>query len=188
MSGKDQLEFLPRFLDRRGKKQQLQQQQALPTGGSTQLPGVPADGSSNLVSTVMTGLQRWRSAVSSTTLQLAEQRLAGQAAAAMSVTKLQALSPPGPSLPPSDAAAAADNCGNARQLPGSRAGRRSPASQRSPASASPQSSTEIRPVAGSSNLVLKNMLGSGNFGQVWQGLWRGTPVAVKILHLSANAG
>lgn len=33
----------------------------------------------------------------------------------------------------------------------------------------------------SEELSFGRLLGNGGFGQVWSGLWRGTPVAIKLL-------
>ena len=38
-----------------------------------------------------------------------------------------------------------------------------------------------------SELKMKELIGGGGFGQVWEASWRGTPVAVKILSVSHKA-
>lgn len=43
------------------------------------------------------------------------------------------------------------------------------------------SSTASMPSISLEDLHLSHVLGGGSFGQVWQGYWKGTPVAVKIL-------
>ena len=40
----------------------------------------------------------------------------------------------------------------------------------------------------SADIVLEKLLGSGTFGEVHQGVWHGTPVAVKRLHRSKLHG
>lgn len=55
----------------------------------------------------------------------------------------------------------------------------------SASTSTPTSNTAKTPSMSLEDLHLTHVLGGGSFGQVWQGYWKGTPVAVKILsHVS----
>lgn len=202
--------------DQSGKQQQQQPQQqvrtpnfaAAPVGKPTPLPSVSGtavagsvSSTANLASTVATGLEKWRIAVSTTTLQLAERRLAEQQASAMSIGGLQQQSGNADAL----AAKALQQAAAASSLSSSRSKSKSsetPPSPQQQAQQQQRRSTPGKPqssdaqtgyvssdrstASNSTALVLKRVLGRGSFGQVWLGVWRGISVAVKIMHLPTS--
>lgn len=144
----------------------------------------------DLASTVASGLDKWRLAVSSTTMQLAERRLAEQRASALTAGGLQHLSN---SVPlkrvggqqpelPGASSFSSSCCQELRNTPPQDAA----AQQAATAAATAEQGAVQKQASGTSSsnsLVLKRVLGRGSFGQVWLGVWRGISVAVKVMHL-----
>jgi hypothetical protein len=127
--------------------------------------------------TIANGLERWNAAVSQTTLQIMQRRLQsntalyGHAASAVG------------------SSAVSCNVGSQQQ----RQQRKSQGSPSRSQVTSPAPSATALPgdVMGGSEseqgLQLHSMIGTGSFGSVYLGSWRGKRVAVKVMHLQSNA-
>jgi hypothetical protein len=186
---------------------------SLPQGAASRPAAGAADPSSaaaasevcggSLATTVATGLEKWRIAVSTTTRQLAERRLAEQQA--LSVSRLHhslSITPPKGRLPsdalPANTASFSSSC--CQEQPRAQPSDQQQQAQQRPdarqqqqqqgedaAARQQQDNSERSGVADlGSSLLLKRVLGRGSFGQVWLGTWRGISVAVKIMHLPLN--
>lgn len=117
--------------------------------------------SEQLELTIAQGLQQWNDAVSVQTIRLMQQRL--QASSMRSLQRPMLIGTTCSSTQASTASAAAAGC---------RAGNRSGGAS---------SSTN------SQDLHLYDVIGTGSFGAVHLGSWRGKQVAVKVMHLPAHA-
>jgi serine/threonine protein kinase len=114
---------------------------------------------------VAAGMQRWRAAVSSTTMLLMERRMDAAAAlnpAADSGTSMAPLGVP-------DASTAQQN------------------GQQADAQQQPDSAGSGGNVVAGQQLQLLELLGQGSFGSVFLAVWRGKRVAVKMMQLPASA-
>jgi len=135
------------------------------------------DTSMSLQDSVAAGMQRWRAAVSSTTMLLMERRMEAAAvqppsgSGASSSSNVQGLG----SVAAAAATAVAADAAPARPLP--------------TAVYAPAGSSGAGPAAaaGGSQLHLGELLGAGSFGSVYLAMWRGKKVAVKVMQLPANA-
>lgn len=146
-------------------------------GTGAEQPRLSPDKSPSTVEqTIAHGLERWNQAVSQTTLQLMQRRL--QSNNAMF--------------------GHASSIGGSSSVTGSVAGsQQRPKQQHSPLGSpaiSPAPSAAA-PAAGSGGLSggeteqglqLLSMIGTGSFGSVYLGSWRGKRVAVKVMHLQGN--
>jgi hypothetical protein len=148
----------------------------------------------DLASTVASGLDKWRLAVSSTTMQLAERRLAEQRASALTEGGLQHLSNSVPLTRvggqqpelPGASSFSSSCCQELRTTPPQDAAAQQQRRQAATAAATAEQGAvqkQASGTSGSNSLVLKRVLGRGSFGQVWLGVWRGISVAVKVMHL-----
>lgn len=140
---------------------------------------VPVHGTETYADRVAVGMQRWRAAVSNTTIQLMERRMdaAGHpgSGSAGSVGKRTGSSGPSGCGPTSDL-----RLQHAEQL------QQQLDLQQLPPAAGQQSAVSV---TGSTapQLQLTELLGQGSFGNVHLGVWRGKRVAVKIMQLPASA-
>lgn len=141
-------------------------------------PGSPSQsGASDQDNTVASGLQRWKAAISMTTLQLMERRVQSLHATPPSTEGSNR-------LPPSAGGATA---GTARAS--SASGRLLPAAVAAAAAAGGSGGRQPAPppVQPPLSLQLQGLIGQGSFGCVYLGLWHGKRVAVKVMQLPANA-
>jgi len=143
-------------------------------------------GASSVQQTIAHGLERWNAAVSMTTLQLMQRRLQSNNAL------YSALTAGGSSLGATTAAAAAAAVANpSQQQQQQQQPSRGRASTAAPsvisAGSSSSAGTGADGVDQEHGLQLHGMIGTGSFGSVYLGSWRGKRVAVKVMHLQNNA-
>ncbi|KAF8060546.1 RPL6 [Scenedesmus sp. PABB004] len=133
-------------------------------GGSRSADSDPGD------NTVASGLARWKTAISATTMQLMERRMAS-AGQTMAMAGSASSAGSGSRRSPQAAALAAAAGGAAAREPsgGGRGG--PPAAGGAPAN----------------SLQLQGLLGQGSFGAVYLATWHGKRVAVKVMQLPATA-
>ncbi|KAI8470186.1 MAG: hypothetical protein J3K34DRAFT_521543 [Monoraphidium minutum] len=158
----------------------------------------------SLHESVAAGMQRWRSAVSSTTMALMERRMAQPGGAGGGGAGPQS----GSSSNGGGGGGAAASSGRGELLRAGSETRSSccnaiggggePDGARGPASAAALgggggdaggsgSANNSGSAFAAPQLQLLHILGSGSFGSVWLAHWRGKKVAVKVMHLPANA-
>lgn len=128
--------------------------------------------SSNLQDSVAAGMQRWRAAVSSTTMLLMERRMDAAAA----------LTPAG-----ADSSGGTGKGGNGRSVPSQQQGPQQQLAadtpQRDPHIAVGQQQGSGGNSLAQQQLQLLELLGQGSFGSVFLALWRGKRVAVKVMQV-----
>lgn len=168
-----------------------------PTGGTSAAAADPAadgqqpvagsissTGASSVEQTIAHGLERWNAAVSTTTLQLMQRRLQSNNAL------YSALTAGGSSLGATTAAAAAATPAanpSQQQQQQQQPSRGRATAVPSVTSAASSSSAGADGVDQEHGLQLHGMIGTGSFGSVYLGSWRGKRVAVKVMHLQNNA-
>jgi hypothetical protein len=115
---------------------------------------------------VAAGMQRWRAAVSSTTMLLMERRM--DAAAAL--------------IPATDSGTSMAPLGVSDASTAQHSGQQADAQQQQSGSAGSGDN-----VVGGQQMQLQELLGQGSFGSVFLAVWRGKRVAVKVMQLPASA-
>jgi len=128
-----------------------------------------------LEATIAQGLQQWNDAVSLQTIRLMQQRL--QASSLRSYPRTISAS----------TTASSTQCVNTQ--PGSRqaAGRSDTSMTTVAAAAAGNPASSASNTNSSQDLQLFEVIGTGSFGAVHLGSWRGKQVAVKVMHLPAHA-
>lgn len=131
-------------------------------------------GGSSVEHSIAQGLQRWSAAVSATTMQLMKRRLEVNNASAL--------------FPGSSTSASGSNSGripavSSMQVP---AGAFTGTCADGQGTDSPAGASRIGS-DGSPALHLQQVIGTGSFGSVYLASWRGKQVAVKVMHLPADA-
>jgi hypothetical protein len=163
-----------------------------------------ADSGSSLQDSVAMGMQRWRQAVSSTTMLLMERRMdaaaalgsgsSGSALASTGRPQAAAASPACKPLPEDGAMAATglplrqqqQQQQQQQQLAAQQAQRAASDSPGQPQLQQP-GQPQGQEQGGGQQLVLQELLGQGSFGSVFLATWRGKRVAVKVMQLPASA-
>eukprot|EP00878_Enallax_costatus_P014233 GHUV01014888.1.p1 GENE.GHUV01014888.1~~GHUV01014888.1.p1 ORF type:complete len:340 (+),score=71.65 GHUV01014888.1:695-1714(+) len=145
------------------------------SNGSALVPAAAISGpdTGSSVDSVQSGLNRWRQAVSNTTLTLMQRRMAGGSVQSVpgrrnSRSKLQQSGTPEP----------ADSSGQLCAAPPR-------ARMQAARPLNPAGQAGLGPAA--DDIQLHNIIGQGNFGCVYSGTWHGKRVAVKVMQLPANA-
>jgi hypothetical protein len=143
--------------------------------------------SSALADNVAAGMQRWRAAVSSTTMLLMERRM--DAAAGSSTVDSNAANRSAANVSASCVSVAAGASRAARQQPRDSQQEQHPPPQQPDQRQSPGNGSGGSDGAGLSGqqMQLQELLGQGSFGSVFLAVWRGKRVAVKVMQLPASA-
>lgn len=123
--------------------------------------------SGSVEQTIAHGLERWNAAVSQTTLQIMQRRLQSNNALYGHVGTRSGSS--------------SNGCSTSQPHHGA------PSGLSQSAGSATASSAAAGGGDGDQGLQLHSVIGSGSFGQVMLGSWRGKRVAVKVMHLQNNA-
>ncbi|WIA15154.1 hypothetical protein OEZ85_001840 [Tetradesmus obliquus] len=129
------------------------------------------------LNTVVTGLQRWRTAISNTTMQVMERRM----------HSVHSTPPLGSSATSSSRLTTLSGATSAALVQGTAGPQSAAEAAAAAAAAGRQMQQAAADAAAMPSLQLLGLLGQGSFGSVYMGIWHGKRVAVKVMQLPASA-